>query len=102
MAHPDVQAVGQPGEQRAADLDRRLGPAELAEPGPRHVAAERPGHGLEAVADAEGRQPGGEQAGSTWGAPSAYTDCGPPDRIIAFGRLATISATLAVCGTISE
>ena len=36
------------------------------------------------------------------GAPSAYTDDGPPDSTIAFGFLASISATGIVCGTISE
>ena len=30
------------------------------------------------------------------------TDCGPPERMIAVGRLARMSATLAVCGMISE
>src|SRR5215207_6547036 len=39
---------------------------------------------------------------STWGAPSAYTLDGPPDRMIALGRRAIISATGIVCGTISE
>src|ERR1700722_4707245 len=36
------------------------------------------------------------------GAPSAYTDAGPPDRMIAFGFLASISGTGIVDGTISE
>ena len=36
------------------------------------------------------------------GAPSAYTDDGPPDRMIAFGLRASISSTGIVCGTISE
>ena len=36
------------------------------------------------------------------GAPSSYTDDGPPDRMIAFGLRASISATGIVCGTISE
>ncbi len=36
------------------------------------------------------------------GAPSAYTDDGPPDRMIALGCFASISATGIVCGTISE
>src|SRR5690242_12951843 len=35
------------------------------------------------------------------GAPSAYTDEGPPERMIAAGRLASISATGMVDGTIS-
>ena len=36
------------------------------------------------------------------GAPSAYTTEGPPDRMIAAGLRASISATGIVCGTISE
>jgi hypothetical protein len=39
---------------------------------------------------------------SRLGAPSAYTDDGPPDRMIAFGCRARISSTGIVCGTISE
>src|SRR5215469_15336158 len=38
----------------------------------------------------------------TAGAPAAYTDDGPPDKMIAFGRLASISLTGIVEGTISE
>ena len=46
--------------------------------------------------------PGLEQpAVEAGGAPSAYTDEGPPDRMIAFGFLASISATGMVDGTIS-
>ena len=36
------------------------------------------------------------------GAPSAYTDAGPPDKMIALGCLASISLTGIVDGTISE
>ena len=36
------------------------------------------------------------------GAPSAYTEAGPPDRMIAFGCRASISAAGMVDGTISE
>ena len=36
------------------------------------------------------------------GAPSAYTDDGPPLRMIAFGLRASMSATGSECGTISE
>src|SRR5260370_13163055 len=35
------------------------------------------------------------------GAPSSYTEAGPPERMIALGRLASISATGMVDGTIS-
>src|SRR2546423_8426526 len=38
---------------------------------------------------------------ATSGAPSAYTDDGPPERITAFGWRAAIPAALAVDGTIS-
>ena len=36
------------------------------------------------------------------GAPSAYTDAGPPDRMIALGRRASSSAVDIVLGTIIE
>ena len=45
--------------------------------------------------------PASNSARSTTGAPSAYTDDGPPERMIAFGFLASISATGMVDGTIS-
>ena len=38
---------------------------------------------------------------ATWGAPSAYTLDGPPDRMTAFGTRARISSAVIVCGTIS-
>ena len=40
--------------------------------------------------------------GSIDGAPSAYTEDGPPERMIALGPLASISATGMSWGTISE
>src|SRR5947209_12843034 len=46
--------------------------------------------------------PFSNNAASTCGAPSAYTDDGPPDRMIAFGRLACMSVNGIVDGTISE
>ena len=46
--------------------------------------------------------PAVNRPGSIAGAPSAYTDDGPPDRTIAFGLRASISATGTWCGTISE
>ena len=39
---------------------------------------------------------------SSPGAPGSYTLDGPPDRMIAAGFLASISATGIECGTISE
>src|SRR3954464_251614 len=41
-------------------------------------------------------------SGSTDGAPSTCTDAGPPERMIAFGFMACISANDIVRGTISE
>jgi len=41
-------------------------------------------------------------AGSSTGAPVSYTLDGPPDRMIAAGFRASISATGVECGTISE
>jgi hypothetical protein len=46
--------------------------------------------------------PASNRPGGAGGAPSAYTDEGPPDKMIAFGRLASISSTGIVEGTISE
>lgn len=45
--------------------------------------------------------PASKSARSTVGAPSAYTEDGPPERMIALGFLASISATGIVEGTIS-
>ncbi len=39
---------------------------------------------------------------SSCGAPGSYTELGPPERMIAFGLRASMSATLIVCDTISE
>src|SRR3981081_4025600 len=46
--------------------------------------------------------PASTRAGSIEGAPSVYTLDGPPDRMIAAGLFASISSTVAVCGTTSE
>jgi hypothetical protein len=46
--------------------------------------------------------PASNRPGGAGGAPAAYTDAGPPDRMIAFGLRARISATGRVEGTISE
>lgn len=46
--------------------------------------------------------PVSNKAGSTFGAPSAYTDAGPPERMIAAGCMATISSTLSRELMISE
>jgi len=64
-------------------------------------AAERRRHELEAVAHAEDGDARLEQRAVEAGAPSAYTDEGPPERMIAAGFLASISSTGMVLGTIS-
>ncbi len=46
--------------------------------------------------------PASNRAGPTNGAPVAYTDDGPPDRMMAAGFLASICSVVNVCGTISE
>ena len=46
--------------------------------------------------------PAAKRAGSTSGAPSTCTDAGPPDKMMAEGRFASIFSTEKVCGTISE
>ncbi len=40
--------------------------------------------------------------GGAGGAPGAYTEAGPPDKMIAAGSLASICAVLVVDGTIWE
>ena len=45
--------------------------------------------------------PASNRAGSTCGAPSAYTLDGPPERITAAGRRASSSGTVMVEGTTS-
>ena len=47
-------------------------------------------------------KPRSNTPGSMLGAPSAYTEAGPPDSTIATGFFALISAAVAVCGTTSE
>src|SRR5260370_494003 len=46
--------------------------------------------------------PASSRPGGAGGAPSAYTEAGPPDRMTAFGWRASISAAGMVLGTISE
>src|SRR3954447_8640429 len=46
--------------------------------------------------------PRSKSAGSTYGAPSAYTDAGPPLRIRACGFRARTCSGVTVCGTSSE
>jgi hypothetical protein len=63
VAHPHVEAGRETGQQGATAGDGGQGPPELAQPRPRHVTTEGPGHGLEPVADAERRHVGVEQLG---------------------------------------
>src|SRR5262245_10514786 len=46
--------------------------------------------------------PSSNTPGSTSGAPSSYTEAGPPDRTTPAGRRAAISDAVRSCGTISE
>jgi hypothetical protein len=68
VRHPHVQVLGYAGQQRARSTDGDRGAAELAQPGPAHVPAERLRHRLEPVTDPERRHPGLEQTGvHSWG-----------------------------------
>src|SRR3954466_791065 len=46
--------------------------------------------------------PSSSSSSRSFGAPSAYTDAGPPERISPFGRRRLISSTSSVCGSSSE
>ena len=46
--------------------------------------------------------PSAKSSSSTRGAPSAYTEAGPPERISAVGFRRRTSAAVSVCGTSSE
>ncbi len=46
--------------------------------------------------------PASSSPGGAGGAPGAYTEAGPPDRMIAAGLRCTISSVDIVDGTISE
>ena len=61
VAHPGVLLVRGAGEQALGVVDDGFGLAVFAERRLVHVGAERVGHGLEAVADAEHRNAGLEQ-----------------------------------------
>ena len=65
-------------------------------------AAEIARHELHAVADAERRDPEREDRRVESGAPSAYTDAGPPERMSAAGFRAATSAADRRCPTSSE
>ena len=62
VGHPDVVRGRYVGEQRARSRDRDRGAAVLARAGVGDLAAEAAGHQLEAVAHAEDRYAGGEEA----------------------------------------
>ena len=66
-------------------------------------AAQAGHHQLESVADAEHRdaRPAAARPARA-GRPAAYTEAGPPDRMMALGLRASISAAGMVAGTISE
>ncbi len=80
----------------------QVGAAVLAGAGVVDGAAEALRHELEAVAHAEDGDAGLEDLTVEGGAPLlSTTDEGPPERMIAAGFLASISATGMVLGTIS-
>ena len=102
VRHPHRLLGRQAREQQPRPDRRWRWCGRTRQPGALDRAAERLGHRLEAVADAEHRDPGVEQRGVDAGRTRRRrpTD-GPPDRMIAAGCLASISATGIVCGTIS-
>jgi len=61
VAHPDVERLRDSGQQRRRLVHLEMGTPELGGVGAAHHAAQRLGHRLEAVADAEDRHPRGEQ-----------------------------------------
>ena len=63
VRHPHRLRAGWPGEEHRVGLDGGRGAPELGALGALHRAAERLGHRLEAVADAEHRDAGVEQRG---------------------------------------
>ena len=46
--------------------------------------------------------PASSRPGGAGGAPGAYTEAGPPDKMMAFGCRASICSAGIVAGTISE
>ena len=103
VAHPHRVPGRQPVVQGAGGgAHGQLGAAVLAGAVRGHLAAQRPRHGLEAVAEPEHRDARGEQRRVDPGAPGSYTLAGPPDRISAAGLRATISSTGVSPGMISE
>ena len=100
----DIQTVCSAGQvvEELGLLDAQLGLAELGDAGAVDAAAEVQRQQLHAVADAERRNAELEERGSTRGAPSAYTDAGPPLRISACGLRARTCSGVTVCGTSSE
>ena len=83
MRHPArLLAPACPASSRPGSRDRQLRAAELAHLGALDPAAELAREQLHPVADAEHREARARAArGRSGGAPSAYTDAGPPDRI---------------------
>ena len=104
VAHPHVLLVGQLAEQQGRVSGADGAPCAPYSPPPvvAHLAAQLLGDQLRAVADAEDRHAGVVDPASIDGAPSTCTDAGPPERMIPFGRLASISASGIVRGTISR
>ncbi len=80
VRHPHRHAVGQPGEEVRYGVDVRLRPAELAFVSTPDLTAERHGHGLEPVADAEHRYAGGKKGGIDGGSALCVDALRPPGK----------------------
>ena len=78
-------------EQHAWRHDVEIGPAVLPSPGPGHHPAELLSDQLRSVADAEQGTSRSYTPMSTTGAPSTYTDAGPPLKITPAGSAAASS-----------
>ena len=106
VAHPHRQAgprIAKPVEQRRRLLERNFRSAELALIRARDLSAKLRHHGLLAIADAEHRNARAEYRSSgARGVPISVTLAGPPDRMIALGRIRAMAASASVNGTISE
>ena len=105
VAHPHLMRFPGPDalEQRAVlrDLRDRRGRTRGGRPA-FDLAAELGAHGLLAVADAEHRNAGLEyRIVGARGLPMSTVECGPPDRITAFGPMRRASSARWK-GTISE
>src|SRR5699024_8295573 len=91
---------GHAREQYGVGDDREFGTAGLARAGCVHGPTQGLRHRLETMVRPRVGIPVSSSSTSRLGAPSAWTDPGPPDRMMALGFLASISPTGMVEGTI--